>query len=149
MGVLALAGTKKGLFLLRSDDDRHDWILDAPLLEGWSVYHALLHDDTLYACTNHMVYGAALHRSHDLGTTWERTDLEGLEAAWHVRPGHEEGTLWLGGAPGQLFRSDDGGASFEPVAGLVEHPTRARWNPGAGGMCCHSIQLDPEDPERL
>src|SRR4051812_9940549 len=159
MGVLALAGTRKGLFVLRSDDGRRDWDIGPPQLTGWAVYHAIVdpRDSMLYACTNHAVYGAALHRSPDLGETWERTEPLGLpeesglklEATWHVRPGSEPGTLWLGGAPGVLFRSDDGGESFRTVDGLVEHPTRDRWNPGAGGMCCHSIQLDPSDANRI
>jgi photosystem II stability/assembly factor-like uncharacterized protein len=160
MGVTALAGTRKGLFVLRSaDDGRREWTLEGPHLVGWSVYHAILdlHDSTIYACTNHAVYDAAVHRSTDLGETWQRTEPLGmpedsdlrLEATWHIRPGHQPGTVWLGGAPGVLFRSTDGAESFEPVAGLVDHPTRERWNPGAGGMCCHSIQLDPSDPERL
>ena len=161
MGVLALVGTRKGLFLLRSDDSRRDWSFDAPVLPGWSVYHAIRdpRDGALYACTNHLAYGASVHRSDDLGETWERAESLGLpeesglklEATWHLRPGHESepGTVWLGGAPGVLFRSDDRGATFEPVNGLVEHATRDRWNPGAGGMCCHSIQLDPRDPSRL
>ena len=61
----------------------------------------------------------------------------------------QPGTLWLGAAPGVLFRSDDGGATWEVVEGLLTHPTRERWHPGAGGMCCHSIQLDPADVNRL
>ena len=71
--------------------------------------------------------------------------------SWHVEPGHasEPETLFLGGTPGALFRSDDGGATWEPVNGVIEHPTRERWKPGAGGLCCHSIQLDPSDPNRL
>ena len=161
MGVLILAGTRKGLFLLRSDDGRRSWQLEGPLLTGWSVYHAMLdpRDGVLYAAANNFVYGATVQRSNDLGKTWERAENLGLPeesglslaAAWHVEPGHESEpeTLWLGGDPGVLFRTDDGGSSWEPVLGLLEHPTRERWQPGAGGMCCHSIQLDPTDPERL
>src|SRR5207248_1348743 len=74
-----------------------------------------------------------------------------LEKLWHIRPGHETepDTVWLGGTPGALLRSDDGGSTWEPVRGLLEHPTRERWQPGDGGMCCHSIQLDPNDRNRL
>jgi photosystem II stability/assembly factor-like uncharacterized protein len=158
--VAVLAGTKKGLFLLRSDDRRR-WELEGPLLDGWSVYHAIIdaRDGTLHACTNHEVYGATVHRSRDLGMTWERAEELGLseesglklERTWHVEAGGagEPGTLWLGAAPGVLFRSDDGGATWQVNGGLLAHPTREGWNPGAGGMCCHSIQLDPSSPERL
>ncbi len=158
---MILAGTRKGLFLLRGDEDRREWKVNDPLLPGWEIFHAVVdpRDGTLYACTNSFVYGATVHRSRDLGQTWERADELGLpeesdlklERTWHLEPGHESQpeTLWLGGAPGVLFRSDDRGKTWEPVRGVVEHPTREQWNPGAGGMCCHSIQLDPSDANRL
>ena len=149
------------MFLLRGDEDRREWKVNDPLLPGWEIFHAVVdpRDGTLYACTNSFVYGATVHRSRDLGQTWERADELGLpeesdlklERTWHLEPGHESQpeTLWLGGAPGVLFRSDDRGKTWEPVRGVVEHPTREQWNPGAGGMCCHSIQLDPSDANRL
>jgi len=158
---LILAGTRKGLFLLRGDEDRREWKVNDPLLPGWEIFHAVVdpRDGMLYACTNSFVYGATVHRSSDLGQTWERAEELGLpeeselklERTWHLEPGHESQpeTLWLGGAPGVLFRSDDRGKTWEPVRGVVEHPTREQWNPGAGGMCCHSIQLDPSDANRL
>jgi photosystem II stability/assembly factor-like uncharacterized protein len=161
MGVLLLAGTHKGLFLLRGDDDRKRFELEGPFLAGWDVYHAVMdpRDGALYACGNHFVYGGTVHRSDDGGRTWERSEELGLpedsglklERTWHLEPGgpNEPGRLWLGGAPGVLFRSDDGGGSWEANRGLLEHPTRDQWNPGAGGMCCHSIQLDPDAPERM
>jgi photosystem II stability/assembly factor-like uncharacterized protein len=159
LSVLVLAGTRKGLFLLRSDDGRRDWQLEAPLLAGWEVMHATLdpRNGTIYAATNTFVYGGTVHRSTDGGATWERAEEIGLpeesglklERVWHVEPGHEEETLWLGGDPGALLRSEDGGKSFAMVPGLTLHPTRDRWNPGAGGMCCHSISLDRNEPKRV
>jgi photosystem II stability/assembly factor-like uncharacterized protein len=152
MGVLLPVGTRKGLFLLRSED-RSSWDVEGPLLPGWSVFHATVdpRDGVLYAATNNFVYGATVHRSRDEGKSWERAEELGLPeesglklaAAWHVEPGDasEPNTLWLGGDPGVLFRSDDGGVRWEVNRGLLEHPTRERWQPGAGGMCCHSIQL--------
>lgn len=159
MGVLVLAGTRKGLFLLRSDEGRRDWQLEGPLLTGWEVMHATLdrRNETIYAATNTFVYGATVHRSTDLGANWERAEEIGLpeesglklDRVWHVEPGHEQGTLWLGGDPGALLRSEDGGKSFAIVPGLTLHATRDRWNPGAGGMCCHSISLDANEPNRI
>src|SRR2546428_10335843 len=143
MATLAV-GTKKGLFLFR--EGRH---LEGPLLPGWEVYHAVVdpRDDTLYAAANNFVYGATVQRSTDMGQTWERSEpMEGLTRSWHVEPGpgSEPDTLWLGGDPGTLLRSDDGGRTWAANAGLAEHPTRDRWQPGAGGLCCHSIQLGPD-----
>jgi photosystem II stability/assembly factor-like uncharacterized protein len=161
MSVLVLLGTRKGLFLLEADEARCEWELEGPFLTGWSVFHAVLdtRDETIHAATNHEVYGATVHRSSDRGRSWTRSEDLGLpeesgltlEKTWHVEPGREceDGRLWLGAAPGVLFRTDDGGESWQPVEGILRHETRDRWYPGAGGMCCHSVQLDPEDPERM
>jgi photosystem II stability/assembly factor-like uncharacterized protein len=161
MALAILAGTRKGLFLLRGDEGRRSWKVEGPLLSGWEVYHAMLdaRDQTLYAATQSYAYGATVHRSPDLGKSWERAEEIGLpeesglklERTWHVEPGREDEpeTLWLGGAPGVLLRSRDRGNSWEVVSGILEHPTREKWQPGAGGMCCHSIQLDPVDPNRM
>jgi photosystem II stability/assembly factor-like uncharacterized protein len=159
--AVVLVGTRKGLFLLASDGARRRWVLEGPLLTGWSVYHAILdaRDGALHACTNHEVYGATVHRSNDRGENWTRADELHLpadselavERTWHVEPGPdgEPEALWLGAAPGLLFRTADGGESWEALESILAHPTRERWHPGAGGMCCHSIQLDPGDANRL
>lgn len=161
MSVLVLAGTRKGLFLLESDEARREWSVEGPFLTGWSVFHAVVdeRDGTIHAATNSELYGSTVHRSADRGETWERAEELGLpeesgltlEKTWHVEPGRpgEDGRLWLGAAPGALFRTDDGGATWAPVEGIVGHETRDRWNPGAGGMCCHSIVLDPDEPARM
>ena len=161
LGVLALVGTRKGLFLLRGDEDRRGWRVDGPLLDGWGVYHARIdaRDGTFYAATNHLVYSPTVQRSTDGGKTWQRSKRIGLpersgltvNAVWHIEPGlpRQPGTLYLGADPGVLFRSDDAGETWEPNRGILEHPTRDRWFPGAGGLCCDSIQLDPGDPQRL
>jgi photosystem II stability/assembly factor-like uncharacterized protein len=162
LGVLALIGTRKGLFLLHGDDARRTWHLgERPTLEGWAVYHATIdsRDGSVYAAANHLVYGPTVQRSTDGGKTWSRSrqirvpegsDLT-LRAAWHVEPGRpsEPGTLYLGGDPGLLFRSDDSGETWTVNQALLEHPTRDRWFPGAGGLCCHSIQLDAGDRQRM
>ena len=82
---------------------------------------------------------AGVERAEELGLP-EESGLK-LKAAWHVEPG-ANGELWLGGDPGVLFRSDDGGRTWEPNRALLEHETRDRWNPGAGGMCLHSINVE-------
>jgi hypothetical protein len=72
---VALVGTTKGLFLLSSDDDRERWRTDGPLLDGWGIYHATMdpRDETMYAATNHRVYGPTVQRSSDHGKTWRRS----------------------------------------------------------------------------
>ena len=156
MAASILVGTRKGLFVLRGDEDRRNWTVEEPSLSGWEVFHATEHDGTLFAAANNFVYGATVQRSSDGGKTWERSDGLGvpedtgltLEKTWHVEPGHGD-TLWLGAAPGLLFRSDDRGETWEPVMSLIQHETRERWNPGAGGMCTHSIQIHPTDPDTV
>jgi photosystem II stability/assembly factor-like uncharacterized protein len=161
MTPMILAGTRKGLFLLEGDAGRRSWTVDEPSLEGWEVFHAVQdpRDGSLYAAANNPVYGASVQRSTDGGKTWTRSEGLGLpedgelklEKTWHVEPGRdsEPGRVWLGAAPGVLFRTDDSGESWEVVDGVLNHPTRERWNPGAGGMCTHSIQLDPADDNRM
>jgi photosystem II stability/assembly factor-like uncharacterized protein len=161
LAVLVLVGTRKGLFLLRGDDDRRAFEVAGPYLPGWDVFHAVRdpRDGTVYAATNSWVYGGSVHRSTDLGENWERAEQLGLpedgelklEKTWHVEPGRadEPGRLWLGAAPGVLFRTDDGGQTWEPLSSVLEHPTREQWQPGAGGMCLHSIQLDRTDASKM
>ena len=118
MSAVVLAGTRKGLFLLESDDSRRRWELRGPLLPGWEVFHAVVdeRDGAVYACTNHAVYGATVHRSDDRGETWARSEDLGLpektgltlERTWHVEPGR------------------DGEAIDFGVYGQVERPGKVR-----------------------
>jgi photosystem II stability/assembly factor-like uncharacterized protein len=161
MGVTLVVGTRKGLFLVHGDDERRSFEVEGPLLPGWSVNHAIAdpRDGALYACANSWVYGGTVQRSTDRGRTWERSEGLGLPegselklaSTWHLEPGHasQAGTLWLGGEPGVLFRSDDSGASWQANDAVLGHATRDRWNPGAGGLITHSITLDADEPQRL
>ena len=100
-----------------------------------------------------------MQRSTDMGKTWARSEGLGLPeesglklaTTWHLEPGHpsEPGTLWLGGEPAVLFRSDDSGATWQVNDAVLGHETREQWTPGAGGLITHSITLDPDDPKRL
>jgi photosystem II stability/assembly factor-like uncharacterized protein len=155
MAAELVVGTRKGLFFVREDDVR------GPIMPGWSIYHAIRdpRDGAIFAAANTWTYGGTVQVSRDGGETWERSEQIALpeesglklEATWHVEPGHadEPGTLFLGADPGALLRSDDGGATWQPVDGILRHETRDRWHPGAGGLCCHSIQVDPTDPQRM
>src|SRR6478736_870064 len=110
-------GTLKWLFVLTGDETRRTWKLKGPHHSARNDFHAMKHG----------VYGSNVQRSDDEGTTWERSEAFGLpedheqklEKTWHVEPG-PSGTLWLGGAPGVLFRSADRGENWEPVLSLID-----------------------------
>ena len=131
--------------------------LEGPLLTGWSVYPRSATGATGRSRSRRTTSSTAAPSS-GRPTRGRRARAEGLglpeesglklEETWHVEPGRDDGEIWLGATPGILFRSADG-ESFEPVQSMLDHPTREKWEPGAGGMCCHSIQLDPSDPNRM
>jgi hypothetical protein len=159
--VTLLVGTKRGLFVLRSDPERRDWQMDGPLLEGREVFHAFLdprNGRTAWAATTHAVWGSHVHRSEDGGATWDvlpsapsHPDERGLNAIWALAPGPATSpdTLFAGIEPAGLFRSDDRGASWSPVASLNDHSTRSAWQPAGGSLALHSVLVDPHDPARL
>ena len=143
MGALLVVGTRKGLFLVRGDDERRSFEVEGPLLPGWQINHAIVdpRDGSLYACANSWVYGGTVQRSTDMGKTWQRSEGLGLPeesdlklaSTWHLEPGHasQPGTLWLGGEPAVLFRSDDHGSTWQVNDAVLKHETREQWNPGA------------------
>jgi photosystem II stability/assembly factor-like uncharacterized protein len=69
---------------------------------------------------------------------------------WHLEPAlTDPDTVYAGAEDAALFRSTDGGTSWHELAGLRGHESGPRWQPGAGGMCLHTILLDPADPRRI
>jgi len=69
---------------------------------------------------------------------------------WHLEPSHTDpDVIYAGVEDAALFRSNDGGASWRELAGLRGHPSGPEWQPGAGGMCLHTILLDRNDPQRI
>lgn len=159
--VLLLAGTKKGLFLFTSTD-RATWELSGPFQTGREINHAIYdaRDGLIYATANDAWFGCEVVRSADFGKSWQTAEQNPafseesglkLERIWHIEPGRasEPGVLYAGVAPAALFRSGDGGKTWSEVSTLTAHPTRSRWGPGAGGLCLHSIVLDPENPLRM
>ena len=155
--VILLVGTRRGLFVARSDADRISWHISEPRLPGREVYHAIIdpRDGTAWAATSHEVWGAHIHRSTDLGRTWEvmdsaphYADKRGLSAIWHLAPGHasEPGTLYAGIEPAGLFVTRDSGRTWQPVTALNEHSTNTGWQPAGGALSLGSIHVDPRDP---
>ena len=150
--TLLLVGTRKGAFILDGGTDRRTWDVSDPLCEGWPI-HDLQWDPatgSIYAGGGSPWYGAAVFRSDDLGRTWSHSS-EGLTygddgpkipTIWNVTPAH--GSIFAGVEPAGLFRSDDGGRTWD-------HPSREKpgWNPGAGGLICHTIVPHPTDADRM
>jgi hypothetical protein len=70
---------------------------------------------------------------------------------WNITPGRadEPGVLYAGVQPAALFKSTDRGETWSLIESLYDHPQRGQWNPGAGGLCLHSIVLDPQDKNRM
>jgi len=172
-GPLALLiGTRKGAFILRGDKSRRNWKLSGPILLGSSVHHMLLDPRDrrtilMAARTGHL--GPTVFRSMDRGKTWKeasrppafpktpqgQTGLAVHHTFW-LTPGHaSEPNVWYAGSsPPGLFRSEDGGQTWESIAGFNEHPLRSAWVGGEqeappGGATLHSILIDPRDPKHM
>jgi photosystem II stability/assembly factor-like uncharacterized protein len=156
--VLLLVGTRKGAFMLDGGTDRRDWSMSGPLCEGWPILDVTYEPSQglLYAGGGSPWYGPAVWRSPDLGATWTHSSTgltygdgePAVTRVWNVTPGGD-GLLYAGVEPAGLFRSTDGGETWEHVRGLRDHPTRTQWQPGAGGLICHTIVPDPTDPDHL
>jgi photosystem II stability/assembly factor-like uncharacterized protein len=151
--VAVWAGTRKGAFVFRSRN-RKTWSVEGPFFRGLEVNHVAQDQrspERFYAAVNSPWFGAHIHASTDGGKNWKLSE-EGLQIkclpnaslarVWRVEPGaaDEPGVVYAGGDPGALFRSTDWGQTWAEVTPLTAHSTRSRWNPGAGGMCLHSIQ---------
>ena len=163
--TLLLVGTMKGAFLLRSDGKRDRWEMGGPYFPGMAVYamgfDARAGRQRLWAGPNSMHWGGVLQWSDDFGHTWTNPEEanvkfpEGTETAlkqiWQITPGRadEPDTLYCGVEPAALFVSRDAGETWSLNEGLWNHPQRPRWEPGGGGLCMHTVLLDPADPKRI
>ena len=172
-GVRLLVGTRKGAFVLTSDGTRDDWNVEGPLFAGWEIYHlkaSPADPDRLYASQSSGWFGQVIQRSNDGGTTWEAVGNEfaydgvpgthqwydgtqhpwAFARVWHLEPSlTDPDTVYAGVEDAALFRSADGGRTWQELSGLRRHPSGCSWQPGAGGMCLHTILLDPSDPARI
>jgi photosystem II stability/assembly factor-like uncharacterized protein len=163
--VLLLVGTMKGAFVLRSDESRKKWKVDGPHFRGFAIY-AMLHDkrngrNRTFVGANNAFIGSALRTSDDFGRTWTEPDQytikfpedsgRALKQIWQVVPGraNEPDVMYCGVEPAALFESRDGGETWKPNRGLLNHEHQPRWQPGAGGLCLHTIVLDPKNPKRM
>jgi hypothetical protein len=150
-------GTQKGLFKFESSKARKKWQLSGPYLAGWEVSSILPQADNLLVGTSHYVYGATIRSSRDGGETFvqsegspQYTDSKfKVNRIWQLARHPKTKTLYAGVDEAGLFRSDDDGQTWEEVSGLTQHETRPLWQPGAGGLCLHTIVFDPSNDQRM
>jgi len=171
--VRVLVGTRKGAFILTSDGKRAQWNISGPHFGGWEIYHlkgSPVDPDRIYASQTSEWFGQTIHRSNDGGKTWTTMGnqfvYEGdagthewydgtqrpwkFTRVWHLEPSLTDvDTVYAGVEDAALFRTRDGGATWEELPGLRQHPSGPSWMPGAGGLCLHTILLDPGNPGRM
>jgi len=156
--VLVLVGTMKGLFVFRSGPDRARFERGGPYFPGHAVYAAAYDRrgdrQRIWAAATSMHWGALLNHTDDFGATWTTPEVptvrfpegtKALQNIWQIAPGRAEepDVLYCGVEPAALFESRDNGKSFALVEGLWQHPHREKWQPGGGGLCLHTVVVDP------
>src|SRR5881409_2240593 len=153
-----LVGPRKGLFILRGPRGGPMQQV-ARMFIGNTVEYAMRdpRTGTYLASVTHGQYGPRLYYTDDPLGEWDQAKGpafpedagSAIDRIWVIVPGEEIDVLWAGVAPAALFRSEDGGRSWRLNEGLWNEPSRPKWQPGAGGMCLHSICTWPGDPSRL
>jgi photosystem II stability/assembly factor-like uncharacterized protein len=171
--VRVLVGTRKGGFVLTADGKRDRWDVSGPHFAGWEIYHmkgSPVDQNRLYASQTSGWFGQVMQRSDDGGATWAPVGNEftydgvpgthqwydgtprpwEFKRVWHLEPSLTDAdTVYAGIEDAALFRSTDGGKSWSELSGLRTHGTGSSWQPGAGGMCLHTILLDPRKNDRM
>lgn len=172
-GVRVLVGTRKGAFVLTADGKRKDWKVTGPHFAGWEIYHmkgSPADPNRIYASQSSGWFGQQVQRSDDGGATWKAMDNKFLydgvtgthqwydgtphpwefKRVWHFEPSLTDAdTVYAGVEDAAIFKTTDGGKSWSEMSGLRRHGSGPNWQPGAGGMCLHSIILDPGNPKRI
>lgn len=171
-GVRLLVGTRKGAFILSSNAQRKDWQVSGPHFAGWEVYHingSPADPNRLYASQSNGWFGQIIQRSDDGGQSWtpqgNKFVYEGkpgthqwfdgsqhpweFKRVWNLQPSlTDPDTVYAGVEDAALFRSTDGAQTWQELPGL-RNTKGQLWQPGAGGMCLHTILLDPSNPGRI
>jgi len=153
-----LVGTKKGLFVLEGDVGS-GFDVKARAFPGQAVEYAMRdpRSGRYLASVTSWFYGGRIWATDDPAGEWQEAEGialpeegdQSLARIWVIEPGVADGDVYAGGDPGCLFESHDGGLTWSLNRGLWDHPTRPEWNPGAGGLCLHTIVPWPDDPDRL
>jgi photosystem II stability/assembly factor-like uncharacterized protein len=171
--VRVLVGTRKGAFILTSDGKRKQWDVTGPHFGGWEIYHlkgSPVDPNRMYASQSSGWFGQVIQRSSDGGQSWQPVGnaftyagvpgthqwYDGtphpweFKRVWHLEPSlTDPETVYAGVEDAAIFHSTDGGTNWEELPGLREHGSGPHWQPGAGGMCLHTILIDPSNPARL
>lgn len=170
--VRVLVGTRKGAFVLTSDGTRKDWKVDGPFFNGWEIFHVAgspADPNRLWASQSTSWFGQQVQRSDDGGASWQPVGNEfgyvgdpgdhlwydgtpkpwKFTRVWHFEPSlTDPEVVWAGVEDAALFRSGDGGASWQELPALREVRGH-EWMPGAGGLGLHTLVLDHADPQRM
>ena len=171
-GVRVLVGTRKGAFILTADGTRDRWQVSGPHFAGWELYHikgSPADPDRLYASQSSGWFGQMVQRSCDGGKTWEAVGNQfaydgtpgthqwydgtqhpwEFKRVWHMEPSlTDPDTVFAGVEDAAIFRTTDAGQTWHELPGLREAKGNL-WQPGAGGMCLHTILQDPTNADRL
>ena len=169
--VFVLVGTRKGAFILKSDGKRQKWTVNGPHFLGCIIHHIVMDprdQKTLMATVRTGHLGPTIYRSSDFGKTWieaqkppafaKKTDGKGrvVDHNFWLSPGHasEKNVWYVGTSPQGIFRSDDGGNTWEGVSGFNDNPDLYKWigseqdfTPDGGKT--HSILIDPRNPKQM
>lgn len=177
-GLTILLGTTKGAFLIEGGADRQGWNVRGPFCDCWPINHCIADRSTgtIWAGGGGTWSGAGIWRSDDGGEGWSLTKLtrgtidewagadadfarmigwtdaplpfaDTFEQIWSLGLAH--GTLYAGTKPARLLSSDDGGATWQTVEGLLRHPSADSWQGGAAGLVLHTIVSDPGEAGKL
>jgi photosystem II stability/assembly factor-like uncharacterized protein len=171
--VRVLIGTRKGAFVASSDASRKKWKIEGPHFAGWEVYHlkgSPAEPDRLYASQSSGWFGQVMQRSNDGGKTWEAVGNQfGYEGAvgthawydgsphpyefkrvWHLEPSLDDpDTVYAGVEDAAMFKTTDGGQAWSELPTLRTQESAPGWAPGAGGLCLHTILIDPSNHDRM
>ena len=165
-----LVATRKGAWIYRGDAGRAAWHVDGPHFLGHIISHVVLDPRdrrTLLAAAKTGHLGPTIFRSTDLGRSWsearqppafpkEGAKGRAVDHSFWLTPGHasEPGVWYAGTSPQGLFRTEDGGMSWEPVSGLNDNPQFRAWmvdeqGGTPDGPKLHSVLVDPRDANHL
>lgn len=172
-GVRVLVGTRKGAFILSSDGKRERWEISGPHFSGWEIYHlkgSPIDPNRIYVSQSSGWFGQTIQRSNNGGKTWETMGnkfiYDGVpgthlwydgtnhpwefKRVWHLEPSlSDPDVVYAGVEDAALFQSTDGTQTWREISGLRRHGSGSQWQPGAGGMCLHTILIDPSNPQRI